>query len=186
MILLLCNSVPFFPLDEGTNNNMTTLTKLFQNLKITNLLRPNAKTIIVPERTIYKFIKKPSPGTGQAFRRIVHYPDEYTVKPLSVTNLGGRDPETGRVVAKGIGGGIKHKFHWVKFIRDGPTEGPPQVEKVVDVIFDGCRSAKVALVAVGDTLKYIVASENMKPGDLIKSSRFIPRIPGDEMRMIFG
>lgn len=157
---------------------MASLAKLFQNLTITSLLKTNVKTIVIPERTIYKFIKKPQPGAGQAFRRIVHYPDEYTVKPLEVTNLAGRDPVTGRVVAKGIGGGIKHKYHWVQFQRDGPQEGPPQIEKVIDVIFDGCRTAKVALVAVGDQLKYIIASENMKPGDLLKSSRFIPRIPG--------
>lgn len=160
---------------------MANLAKLFQNLKITSLLTSNVKTILIPERTIYKFIKKPLPGTGRAFRRIVHYPKEYTVKPLEVTNLAGRDPETGRVVCKGIGGGIKHKFHWVQFSRDGPKEGPPQIEKVIDVIFDGCRTAKVALVAVGDQLKYYIASENMKPGDLIKSSRFIPRIAGKKM-----
>lgn len=56
-------------------------------------------------------------------------------------------------------------------------EGPPQIEKVIDVIDDGCRTAKVALVGVGDQLKYIIATENMKPGDLIKTSRLIPRIP---------
>lgn len=99
------------------------------------------------------------------------------MEPLKVTNLAGRDPETGRMVAKGIGGGIKHKYHWVKWVRDGPSEGAPQVEKVIDVINDGCRTAKVALVAVGDELKYILATENMKPGDMIKTSRFIPRIP---------
>lgn len=33
------------------------------------------------------------------------------------------------------------------------------------------------MVAVGDKLKYILATENMKAGDLIKTSRFIPRIP---------
>lgn len=93
--------------------------------------------------------------------------------------MAGRDPETGRVVAKGIGGGIKHKYHWVQFTRDGPKEGPPQLEKIIDVLFDGCRTANVALVAVGDTLKYIIASENMKAGDIIKTSRFIPRIPGE-------
>lgn len=41
----------------------------------------------------------------------------------------------GRVVANGIGGGIKHKYHWVKWLRDGPTEGPPKEEKVIEVIF---------------------------------------------------
>lgn len=107
----------------------------------------------------------------------MHYPEEYTIEPLRVTNLAGRDPETGRLIAKGIGGGIKHKYHWIKWVRDGPAEGPPQTEKVVDVIDDGCRTAKVALVAVGNEMKYILATENMKAGDLIKTSRFIPRIP---------
>lgn len=81
-------------------------------------------------------------------------------------------------MCKGIGGGIKHKFHWVQYVRDGPAEGPPQVERVLDVIFDGHRTSKIALVGIGDKLKYIIATENMRPGDLIKSSRFIPRIPG--------
>lgn len=109
--------------------------------------------------------------------RIVHRPEEYTVEPLKTTHLAGRDPVTGRVVAKGIGGGVKHKLHWIQHVRDGPSEGAPQIEKVIDVIDDGCRTAKVALVSHDDTLKYIIATENMKPGDLIKSSRAIPRIP---------
>lgn len=111
------------------------------------------------------------------FHRIVHFPAEYTVKPLDTTNLAGRDPVTGRIVCKGIGGGIKHKYHWIKFARDGPSEGAPQIERVVDVLFDGCRTAKVALVVVGDEMKYILATENMKPGDIIKTGKFIPRIP---------
>lgn len=39
----------------------------------------------------------------------------------------------GRVVAKGIGGGIKHKYHWIAWTRDGPKEGPPVEEKVIQV-----------------------------------------------------
>lgn len=81
-------------------------------------------------------------------------------------------------VCKGIGGGIKHKYHWIKWVRDGPREGPPQIEKVLKVFKDGCRTADIALVAVGSELKYILATENMKAGDLIKTSRVIPRIPG--------
>lgn len=45
---------------------------------------------------------------------------------------------TGRVVAKGIGGGIKHKYHWISWIRDGPKEGPPQEEKVIQVTVLSC------------------------------------------------
>ncbi|KAJ4430172.1 large ribosomal subunit protein uL2m [Periplaneta americana] len=119
----------------------------------------------------------PKPGTGRAFRRIVHYEDEYTVKPLNVTNLAGRDPVTGRVIAKGIGGGIKHKYHWIAWKREGPKEGKPIEERVIQIMDDGCRTAKIALVAGEDKLKYILATENMKAGDIIKTSGHIPRIP---------
>lgn len=126
-----------------------------------------------------KLVTKPQPGAGnKSYRRIVHFPEKYTVKPLEVTNLGGRDPVTGRVVAKGIGGGIKHKYHWIDWRRVGPKEGPPQVERVIKIMEDGCRTANIALVAVGDRLKYILATVNMKAGDVIKTSCHIPRIPG--------
>lgn len=49
---------------------------------------------------------------------------------------------------------------------------------MIDVIFDGHRTAKIAVIGHGDTLRYIIATENMKPGDLIKTSRVIPRNPG--------
>ena len=65
------------------------------------------------------FLSKPKPGHGKSFRRIVHFPDKYTVEPLNVTNLAGRDPNSGRMIAKGIGGGIKHKYHWIKWVRNG-------------------------------------------------------------------
>lgn len=86
---------------------------------------------------------------------------------------------TGRVVAKGIGGGIKHKFHWIKWIRDGPKDlnEPPKEEKVLNVFKDGCRTSLVALVGGGRELKYILATENMKPGDIIRTHQGIPRHP---------
>ena len=122
---------------------------------------------------------RPVAGTpGVCLKRIVHYEDEYTVKPLTVTNLGGRDPVTGRKVIQGWGGGIKHKYHWVQFTRRGPTEDvPPIEEKVVQIITDGCRSAKLALVAGGEEMKYYLATVNMKPGDIVRTSSYIPPIP---------
>ncbi|KOX80164.1 39S ribosomal protein L2, mitochondrial [Melipona quadrifasciata] len=62
--------------------------------------------------------------------------------------------QLGRVVAKGIGGGIKHKYHWIQWIRDGPTDlnVPPKEEKVLAVFKDGCRTSFVALV--GGDKKY--------------------------------
>lgn len=42
-------------------------------------------------------IDKPKPGVkGKSYRRFVHFEDKYTVKPLQVTNLAGRDPITGK------------------------------------------------------------------------------------------
>lgn len=39
----------------------------------------------------------PKPGSGY-FRRKVHYPEEYTLKPIPYTNLAGRDPVTGKTL----------------------------------------------------------------------------------------
>jgi len=152
---------------------MLCLTKTFQRLIIDDLTK--LQKIGVRYKT--KFVETPITGHGVAFRRKVHFPEEYTVKPLEVTNLGGRDPNTGRLVVKGIGGGIKHKYHWIDWKRVGPKDGPPQIEKVIQIIKDGCRTSFVALVAYEDKLKYILATENMKAGDLIKTSCHIPRIP---------
>lgn len=65
----------------------------------------------------------------------------------------------------------------MKYDRGGPAEGV-QEERVIDVLFDGHRSAKVALIGHGDQLRYIIATEKMKPGDLIRTSKNIPRNPG--------
>lgn len=153
---------------------MATLARLLQKLCLTEKVGPNVSVAV----RYLKYVEKPEIGKGISFRRIIHYPKDYTVKPLDVTNLAGRDPATGRVAVKGIGGGIKHKYHWIEWKREGPKDGPPQLEKVIKIIKDGCRTSYVALVAVGDKLKYILATENMKAGDIIKTSMHIPRIPG--------
>lgn len=87
---------------------------------------------------------------------------------------------TGRVVVNGLGGGIKQKYHWVDLKRFGPTgeHDPPRVDRVLEIMNCGCRTAKVALVGCGTNLKYIIATANMKPGDLLITSGYIPRIPG--------
>lgn len=84
---------------------------------------------------------------------------------------------TGRVVVGCIGGGIKHKYHWIKWIRDGPKDvnEPPKEERVLKVFKDGCRTSFVALIGSGRELKYILATENMKPGDIIRTHCGIPR-----------
>ncbi|KAI4457771.1 ribosomal protein l2 [Holotrichia oblita] len=153
---------------------MSTLTRALQRLSLTDF--HSVPNFLVAVR-MKKWVDKPEIGYGVSYRRKVHFPEEYTIKPLEVTNLGGRDPVTGRLVVKGIGGGIKHKYHWIDWKRDGPKEGPPKVERVVKIMKDGCRTAFIALVAYENELKYILATENMKPGDLLQTSSHIPRIP---------
>ncbi|XP_076174649.1 mitochondrial ribosomal protein L2 [Ptiloglossa arizonensis] len=124
--------------------------------------------------------KLPKPGVdGISYRRIVHFKDEYTVEPLKVTNLAGRDPVSGRVIANGIGGGVKHKYHWIYWIRNGPTDlkENPREDRVLAVFKDGCRTSYVALIGSGRELRYILATENMKVGDIIKTHQGIPRNP---------
>jgi len=112
-----------------------------------------------------------------SLRRMIIKPEKYTVTPLWFQRLGGRDPETGRVVCSKIGGGIKHKYRWVLFTRQVPKGSPPLVEKVDQILDDPLRTAKIALVMSGDQKRYLLATVNMKPGDLIKSSSEIPRMP---------
>ncbi|CAG9853788.1 unnamed protein product [Phyllotreta striolata] len=155
---------------------MSSLARAIQKFSLLDLKA--SSPIISSVRYKAKIVEKPPIGGGHCYRRIVHYPEEYTVKPLNTTNLGGRDPVTGRLAVKGIGGGIKHKYHWIDWKRVGPTEeGKVQEEKVIKIIKDGNRTAFVALVAYEDKLKYILATVNMKPGDIIKTSCYIPRNP---------
>ena len=52
-------------------------------------------TTSITVRFRYKDIQVPKPGSGY-FRRVVHYPEKYTLKPIPYTNLAGRDPKTGK------------------------------------------------------------------------------------------
>ncbi|KAK2713379.1 hypothetical protein QYM36_009296 [Artemia franciscana] len=109
----------------------------------------------------------------------IHFPEDgqYTIEPLRVTKLAGRDPLTGRVVHGKIGGGIKMKHLWVDIHRTAPKEGPPLVERVMSIQRDLTRNAFVALTISGDKVRYRYATTSMKPGDLITTYGDIPRIP---------
>nr|CAG4648862.1 EOG090X0COM [Polyphemus pediculus] len=107
---------------------------------------------------------------------MVKFPEKYTTQRLPLYKLAGRDPNTGRVVVGTRGGGHKKKYRWVDPCRHGPKEGPPLVEKVLSILYDPCRSARIALVAAGDNPRYIIATSTMKAGDLISTSGHIPRI----------
>ncbi|MEQ2184176.1 54S ribosomal protein L2 mitochondrial [Goodea atripinnis] len=104
--------------------------------------------------------------------------DKYSIKPIGMKKTGGRD-HTGRVRTRGIGGGHKQKYRWVDFQRlryEPKKDGQPFEEKVVEVRYDPCRSADIALVAGGNRKRWIIATENMQAGDIIKTSGVIGRM----------
>ncbi|NXE99445.1 RM02 protein, partial [Menura novaehollandiae] len=102
----------------------------------------------------------------------------------------------GRIRVRGIGGGHKRRYRMIDFQRLRYEEGaPPEpfTEKVINVRYDPCRrvralapcspaagspcrSADIALVAGGNRKRWIIATENMQPGDTIKNSPHIGRI----------
>ena len=67
-------------------------------------------------------------------------------------------------------------WYFVDFKRVGPSSGPPLVEKVIDIIKSRDRTGFIALVAHANVKRYILATENMKIGDLIRTSGEIPRV----------
>jgi large subunit ribosomal protein L2 len=75
-----------------------------------------------------------------------------------------------------VGGGLPVYWYFVDFKRVGPTSGPPLVEKVIEIIKSRDRTAYIALVAHADSKRYILATQNMKIGDLIRTSCEIPRV----------
>lgn len=96
--------------------------------------------------------------------------------PLKIRKLGGRDPVSGRVIVKTLGGGNKKNFRWIDYKRHAP-EGETIEEKVYNVRYDPLHTHLIALVANGGHRRWIIASENMKPGDIIKTTNIIPKNP---------
>ncbi|KHN79848.1 39S ribosomal protein L2, mitochondrial [Toxocara canis] len=102
----------------------------------------------------------------------------YTHKPLTVRRLGGRHPETGRKVNQHIGGGVKFDYFVIDYHRRGPTEpGKTYDERVIEVRRDPNRTSHIALVAGSKGKRWILATENMKAGEIISTSCHIPDNP---------
>ncbi|RCN38159.1 hypothetical protein ANCCAN_15929 [Ancylostoma caninum] len=103
---------------------------------------------------------------------------EYTHEPLRINKLGGRHPETGRKVNQHIGGGVKFDYFMIDYHRRGPTEaGQTYDERVLEVRRDPNRTSLIALVAGKEGKRWILATENMKAGDIISTSCHIPANP---------
>ncbi|KAH9508030.1 54S ribosomal protein L2 mitochondrial [Bulinus truncatus] len=100
----------------------------------------------------------------------------YTLTPLKTAKTGGRGPD-GKIWVHRIGGGDKLLYRMIDNKRIGPSEGEPLLERVNTVMKDPCRSAYIAVVAGGDKKRYIIASEKMKEGDIIKTSGVLTSMP---------
>lgn len=103
---------------------------------------------------------------------------QYTHEPLRIRRLGGRDPNTGRKVNQHIGGGVKFDYFMIDFHRRGPAEpGKTYDERVLEVRRDPNRSCHIAFVAGENGKRWILATENMRAGDIISTSCHIPENP---------
>ncbi|XP_056001349.1 uncharacterized protein LOC130048520 [Ostrea edulis] len=100
---------------------------------------------------------------------------KYTTEPLPFLRTGGRDLN-GKVVNAKIGGGPK--VSW--YMRDdsflNKRDAESVEERVLRIHPDPVRTANLALVGSGNNKRYIIATQNMKEGDVVKTSREIPTI----------
>lgn len=101
---------------------------------------------------------------------------EYTIKPLPFPKTGGRGPN-GRIWNHRRGGGHKRRFRMIDWVRYHETDAATKVERVERILYDPNRSARIALVAEGETKRYVIATQNMKAGDLINSTQLMTRSP---------
>ncbi|KAL2082850.1 hypothetical protein ACEWY4_020623 [Coilia grayii] len=104
--------------------------------------------------------------------------EKYTIRPVGMKKTGGRD-WTGKIRTHGIGGGHKQRHRIIDFQRlryELGKEEKPFEERVLEVRYDPCRSADIALVAGGNRKRWIIATENMEIGDVVKSSGVIGRM----------
>lgn len=102
---------------------------------------------------------------------------DYTIRPLPIYKLGGRDMETGQVVVRTLGGGNPKKFRWVDTVRKANDDGSVKEERVLQLKYDPLRTPKLALVADQERTRWILASEGVEVGDIICTYSEVPRNP---------
>ncbi|MBM3322071.1 50S ribosomal protein L2 [candidate division WOR-3 bacterium] len=85
---------------------------------------------------------------------------------------------TGRITARGRGGGEKRHYRPIDFQRDKTGLGG----RVVSVEYDPNRSARIALVSYPDgEYRYILCPEGLGPGDQVAAGRNLPVRLGNAM-----
>lgn len=137
--------------------------------------------VVVPVQTTIEDLKSTHRPVKDGFyishrSYVEKTPEAYTIEPILTRRTGGYDIETGAKLFKRVGGGLPVYWYFVDFKRVGPKTGAPLVEKVIDIIKTRDRTSFIALVAHANIKRLILATQNMKIGDLIRTSGEIPRI----------
>lgn len=130
-----------------------------------------------PRKHLMKRGKKyPEPHTYN-YKPYLPEDGTYTIKPLPIFKMGGRDMETGHVVVRTLGGGNNKKFKWVDTIRSAKEDGTPRKERVLLLKYSPLHTPKLALVADDERTRWILATDGIKVGDVITTYSDVPRIP---------
>ncbi|CAH8493828.1 unnamed protein product [Schistosoma turkestanicum] len=106
-------------------------------------------------------------------------PNQYTVDALPVLRTGGRGPD-GKIQLKHVTTGLNRPWFMVDHNRSRQMLTKTiHEELVLQVKNTWWRHPFIALVASGEVKRWIIATVNMKPGDIIRSHVDIPAIPVD-------
>lgn len=114
-------------------------------------------------KLLYKVIKPTSPGSRsliQFDRKALYKGKPYKSLVLSIKNHGGRN-NNGHMTVRHRGGGAKRAFRVIDFHRKRGGE-----MQIIRIEYDPNRTARIALTkSVDGVIKYILATEGLKPGD---------------------
>ena len=85
--------------------------------------------------------------------------------------------ESGHVVVRTLGGGNPKKFRWIDPSRKSNEDGSVREEYVLQTRYDPLHTPRIALVADAETQRWILASDGIKKGDIIRTYSEIPKNP---------
>lgn len=166
---IICG-IQHLALDSAVNSSRTTLTCISQGSILERAFHTSPVCARVLNRRLYPINKEPS--SNGRWEEMVPMREKYkpTIRPLPRNRFGGKGPN-GRMWNWKRAGGVKRHYRMIDLHRCEPDMAKPLVERVQEILYDPNRTARIALVASGERKRYIIATVNMKPGDLITSSR---------------